>query len=96
MTKNTIEQVQEFLTVVESDGDRIYQIVNVQLLLRKHPPEAVVSFLRRLLKEYGKQLGDLIRENRTDSRINDIVARRFRIKMAINTIRRSSKVMEAA
>ena len=96
MTKSAIEQVQEYLTVVETNGDRIYQIVNVQLLLRKHPPEAVIAFLRQLQKEYGKQLGKLIQENRTDSRINDIVARRFRIKMAINTIRHSTKEMEAA
>jgi len=96
MTKSTIEQVQEYLTVVETNGDRIYQIVNVQLLLRKHPADAVIAFLRQLQKEYGKQLGKLIRENRTDSRINDIVARCFRLKMAIKTIRNSTKQMEAA
>ena len=33
MTKKVISNVQEFLTIVEED--RIFQIVNVELLLRK-------------------------------------------------------------
>ena len=50
MTKRIINQVQDFLTVISGDGDRIYQIVNVQLILRRHPPEAVISFLKELQK----------------------------------------------
>jgi len=96
MTRKTIDQVQQYLTVIEESGDRVHQIVNVQLLLRKHPPDAVMSFLKQLHKEYGKTLAKLLRENRSDSRINELVARRFRIKMAINTIRQWAKQMEAA
>ena len=47
MTKRAINDVQSFLTFVETDGNRVYQIVNVELLLRRHPPEAVISFLTR-------------------------------------------------
>ena len=36
MTKRVITQVQDYLTVVGED--RVYQIVNVELLLRRHPP----------------------------------------------------------
>ncbi len=87
MTKRIINQVQDFLTVISGDGNRVYQIVNIQLLLRKHPPEAVISFLKELQKDYGKQLRKMLSENRSDPLINEIVAKRFRVRMAINTIR---------
>lgn len=87
MTKRIINQVQDFLTVISGDGNRIYQIVNIQLLLRRHPPEAVISFLKELQKDYAKQLRKMLSENRSDPQINEVVARRFRVKMAINTIR---------
>jgi len=96
MTKRAINDVQSFLTFMQSDGDRVYQIVNVELLLRRHPPEAVVSFLQELHKDYGKALSKLIQEDKTSSRINELVAKRFRIKMAINTIRNLEKEDQAA
>ncbi|WP_319406279.1 hypothetical protein [uncultured Desulfosarcina sp.] len=96
MTKRAINDVQSFLTFMETDGNRVYQIVNVELLLRRHPPEAVVSFLQELHKDYGKALSKLIQEDKTSSQINEMVAKRFRLKMAINTIRNYEKDMEAA
>ena len=85
MTKKVINHVQDYLTVVGED--KVYQIVNVELLLRRHPPEAVIAFLGQLRSEYQKKLGQLIKNNKTDARINELVAKRFRLKMAINTIR---------
>ena len=94
MTKKIISTVQEYLTVVGED--KIYQIVNVELLLRRHPPEAVIAFLDQLRSEYQKQLGQLIKNNKTDVRINELVAKNFRIKMAINTIKNAKEVKDAA
>ena len=87
MTKKAINEVQEFLTVVMDDGDRVYSIVNLEFLLRRHPPEAVISFLQELNKDLSKKLSKLIKHDKTNPYINDIVARRWRIKMAINTIK---------
>ncbi len=56
MTKQIINSVQSYLTVIQDDGDIVYQIVNVELLLKRHPAEAVVSFLQELYKDFGKQL----------------------------------------
>ncbi len=95
MTKRAINDVQSYLTFIETEGNRVYQIVNVELLLRRHPPEAVVSFLQELHKDYGKSLSRLIQEDKTSSQINELVAKRFRLKMAINTIRNYDK-QEAA
>jgi len=94
MTKKVINHVQDYLTVVGED--KVYQIVNVELLLRRHPPEAVIAFLNQLRSEYQKQLGQLIKNNKTDSRINELVAKNFRIKMAINTIKNAKEVKDAA
>jgi hypothetical protein len=89
VTKKIISQVQEFLTYCGED--RIYQIVNVEVLLKRHPPEAVIGFLRLLREDYKKELRELLVENRTDPKINELVAKNFRIRMAINTIRNASK-----
>ena len=94
MTKRVITQVQDYLTVVGED--RVYQIVNVELLLRRHPPEAVIAFLNQLRTEYKKELSDLIKSNKTDPKINELVAKNFRIKMAINTIKNAKEVKDAA
>ena len=94
MTKRVINQVQDYLTVVGED--RVYQIVNVELLLRRHPPEAVIAFLEQLRSEYKKELGDLIKNNKTDSRINDLLAKNWRLKMAVTTIKNAKEVQDAA
>ena len=94
MTKRVINEVQEYLTVV--GADRVYQIVNVELLLRRHPPAAVIAFLDQLKMEYKKELGQLIKNNKTDPKINELVAKNFRIKMAINTIKNAKEVQDAA
>jgi hypothetical protein len=94
MTKKVINQVQDYLTVVGED--RVYTIVNVELLLRRHPPDAVIAFLNQLRSEYKRELSQLIKNNKTDSKINELVARNFRIKMAINTIKNAKEVQDAA
>jgi len=91
MGKKVINEVQDFLTVVQGDGERVYQIVNVELLLRRHPPQAVIAFLQQLKSEYSAEMGKLIKSNKTDRRIDDLVAKNFRVKMAINTIKNAMK-----
>ena len=94
MTKKVINHVQDYLTVIGED--KVYQIVNVELLLRRHPPEAVIAFLDQLRNEYKKELSQLIKDSKTSSRINELVAKNFRIKMAINTIKNAKEVKDAA
>ena len=91
MTKKTINKVQNFLTVITQDGDKVFQIVNIQLLMRRHSPHAVISFLQELRNDYSKQLKKLLKDNVSDERINDIVARNFRVKMAISEIKNYMK-----
>ena len=94
MTKRVINEVQEYLTICGED--RVYQIVNVEMLLKKHPGEAVIGFLNLLRNDYKKELKQLIQTNKTDARINELVAKNFRIRMAINTIKNSKEVRKDA
>jgi hypothetical protein len=94
MTKKIISNVQDYLTVLSED--RCYQIVNVELLLRRHPPEAVIAFLEQLRSDYKKELSQLIKSDKTDIRIDELLAKNWRIKMAINTIKNAKEVKDAA
>ena len=87
MSKNEISNIQDFLTIDEKGNKKKYQIVNVEFLLRRHPPSAVIGFLDELHKDYKKKLQKIIREDKTSSKLNDIIATKFRIKMAINSIK---------
>jgi hypothetical protein len=95
MTKKVINDVQDYLTVVS--GVRVYQIVkNVELLLRRHSGVAVIAFLDQLRSEYKKELGQLIKTDKTSAQINELVAKNFRLKMAINTIRNAKEARQSA
>ena len=91
MSKKEINNIQDFLTIVKEDENRKHQIVNVELMLRRHPPSAVIDFLDGLHKEYAKKLQKVIREDKTSSRLNEILGTKFRIKMAINCIKNVQK-----
>ena len=94
MIKRVIREVQDFLTVVGED--KVYQIVNVEILLKRHPPEAVIGFLKLLQEDYRKELKKLLLNNKTDPMINELVAKNFRLKMAINTIKNAPKEVRDA
>ena len=94
MTKRVINEVQDYLTIC-GEG-RVYQIVNVEMLLKRHKGEAVIGFLNLLRNDYKKELKQLIQSNKTDPRINELVAKNFRIRMAINTIKNAEKGVKNA
>jgi len=56
MSKKEIDNIQDFLTIVKEDENKKHQIVNVELMLRRHPPSAVIDFLNGLHKEYARKL----------------------------------------
>ena len=81
MTMEQFEKAQEYLTLVSED--RVKRIVDIRPLLMRHTPRAVIWFLRNLYSEKEMQLRELIREDRTSSLINEVVAVMFRIRMAV-------------
>jgi len=94
MKDEAITEAQDFLTVRYSD--HVHQMANVDLLLRRHGLDTVLEVLTNLKEDYRKRLKTLILRDRTDPRINDLVAKRFRIRMAINIIRNGEREARAA
>ena len=93
MTKKAIDTAQEYLTV--AGKERTVQIVNIQVLLQRHPPGHVLEFLRDLHQDYRKELRRLIARDKTDPKINDLIAKCFRVRMAINTMKNGLEVKAA-
>jgi len=89
MKIETINMAQEYLTI--SYPEQTTEIADLELLLKRYEPEQVLRFLRHLLADYKQRLKRLILADKTDSRINDLIARCFRLRMAINTLQKEVK-----
>jgi len=84
MTTEIITEAQEYLTVIY--GDRRRRILNIMVLLENHQTEAVIGFLKSLLREKEKMLRQYILRDKTDPRLDDLVAVMFRIYMCIQVL----------
>ncbi len=84
MDEQTISTAQGWLTV--DDGCRERKLVDLGLIIHRHSVEKVLQFLDYLCQDYDRHLKRHIRKDMTDPRINDIVAKRFRVKMAMRTM----------
>ena len=91
MTTEIITQAQDYLTVIY--GDRRRRILNIMVLLENHPTEAVIRFMKSLLREKEKMLRKYILRDKTDPRLDDLVAVMFRIYMCIEVLEKESEVI---
>jgi len=90
MTTEIITQAQDYLTVIY--GDRRRRILNIMVLLENHQTEAVIGFMKSLLREKEKMLRKYILRDKTDPRLDDLVAVMFRIYMSIEVLEKESEV----
>ena len=84
MTIEIITEAQDYLTVIY--GDRRRRILNIMVLLENHPTEAVIRFMKSLLREKEKMLRKYILRDKTDPRLDDLVAVMFRIYMCVHVL----------
>ena len=84
MTTEAITAAQDYLTVIY--GDRRRRILNIRLLLECHPVEAVIGFLKSLLREKEKMLRKYILRDRSNPKIDELVATMWRIYMCIHVL----------
>ncbi len=84
MDEQTISIAKNWLTV--DKGHMEHKIVDLDLIMHRHTPENVLSFLSYLCMDYDRHLKRHIKKDKTDPRINEILARRFRVKMAMRTL----------
>ena len=92
MTTEVITAAQDYLTVI--NGNYTRRILNLQQLLESHPAEAVIGFLKSLLREKEKMLRKYILRDKTDPRLDDLVAVMFRIYMSIEVLEKESEVIK--
>ncbi len=87
MTTETIQKIQACLTVCRN-GDEKRKIIDVEVLLKRHKTESVISLLRRLLKEKQKTLVTLIDTDESKFEIDEIIGTMFRLHLAIRRLER--------
>ena len=84
MTTEIITQAQDYLTVINGNYSR--KILNLQQLLECHPVEAVIGFLKSLLREKEKMLRKYILRDKSTPLIDDLVATMWRIYMCVHVL----------
>jgi len=89
MREQTLTEAQEFLTIVHNGETK--RIIDIELLIKRHQTETILSFLKGLLKEKQKALKEQVADDKTDCSINETIAAIFRIYMAIQTLEREEK-----
>jgi hypothetical protein len=84
MSRETILEAQEFLTVYHED--HMSKILDIEALLKNHPTWRVKDFLDQMFKERQKVLRDLISKDKSNHKLDETIAGMFRLNMAIKTI----------
>ena len=87
MTAESIQRVQALLTVCHN-GNGKKKIIDVEVLLKRHRTESVVSLLKELLKEKQKTLVALIDMDESRFEIDETVGTMFRLHLAIRRLER--------
>jgi hypothetical protein len=85
MTADTIQKIQACLTVRQNGGQK-RKIIDVEVLLKRHNAESVISLLKRLLKEKQKNLVSLINTDESKFEVDEIIGTMFRLHLAIRRL----------
>ena len=94
MTLDKINEIQDYLTI--DYGEYKKTILDMNLLLRRHKPEAVVTFLYQLIKEKERALRNLIITDKTSPKVNDTVAFMLRVYLVIKILERETEEIKCA
>ena len=85
MTPETIQKIQACLTVYRN-GDGKKKIIDVEVLLKRHKTEAVISLLKGLLEEKQKALIALFDADESRFEIDETIGAMFRLNLAIKRL----------
>ena len=84
MTIEIITEAQDYLTVIY--GDRRRRVLNIMVLLENHPTEAVIRFMKSLLREKEKMLRKYILRDKSSPLVDELVATMWRIYMCVHVL----------
>ncbi len=91
MTKASILEAQNYLKVRTQDGYK--RVVDIHSLLRRHSMSEVLRILRDYLKQKEQSLRNMILIDKTNQKVDQIVASMFRISMAIKSLEEREEVI---
>ena len=89
MTADTIQKIQACLTVSRNGDEK--KIIDVELLLKRHKAESVISLLKRLLKEKQKSLVTLVDTDESRFEIDETIGQMFRLHLAIRRFQKETE-----
>ena len=84
MTTEVITAAQDYLTVI--NGNFARRILNIRLLLANHSTEAVIGFMKSLLREKEKMLRQYILRDKSNPLVDELVATMWRIYMCVHVL----------
>ena len=90
MTEKNISDAQEFLVI--DYGGRTRRILDITTLLQNHTKDAVIRFLKGLLREKQKLMRQYLVKDKTSPYLDQLVSETFRIGMAITVLESESEV----
>jgi hypothetical protein len=90
MTADKIQKIQACLTV-RHNGDQKKKIIDVEVLLKRHKAESVISLLKRLLKEKQKSLVALDNTDESRFEIDETIGTMFWLHLAIRRLEREKE-----
>lgn len=91
MTKQSILEAQDYLRVKTEDGFK--RIVDIHSLLRRHDCNEALSILKDYLRQKEHSLRSMILIDKTNRKVDELVASMFRLSMAIKAIEDGEEVM---
>ena len=94
MNTSTIQKAQAFLTVRRDQGDE--RVLNIEHIMKDQSVRNAVLHMSDLYKDHEKKLQGLVLTDITSPKIDELISRMFRIKMAISTIKDDWKEVRSA
>lgn len=91
MTAKSINDAQDYLII--DYGGRRKRILDITTLLQNHPEDAVIRFLKGLLREKQKVMRQYLAKDKTNPCLDEAVSESFRIGMAITVLESESEVI---
>jgi len=91
MTKESIMEAQDYLTVEKEDGHK--QIIDINHLLKRHSIKEVISFLKEYCHEKEQALRNMILIDKTHRKVDQYISSIFRITMAVKILEEGKEVV---
>ena len=94
MNKKVIRAAQKYLTYYKNDIRK--RVVDIRRLSKDHTTQEIVTFLKEYLREKERGLKNMLIIDRTNRRVDEMIAAIFRLHMAIITLEEERDMLQFA